>query len=78
MEDLKEFYPNTILETGSDLIFFWVARMVMLGTELTGQLPFKQVLYIDLIRDFLGKERPLIKYKLRFFKKNNILKKLNK
>lgn len=42
-EDLKQFYPNSILETGSDLIFFWVARMVMLGKELTGQLPFKQV-----------------------------------
>jgi len=42
-EDLNQFYPNSILETGSDLIFFWVARMVMLGRELTGQLPFKQV-----------------------------------
>ncbi|TKS88719.1 Valine--tRNA ligase, mitochondrial [Collichthys lucidus] len=42
--DLQCFYPNSILETGSDLIFFWVARMVMLGTELTGQLPFRQVL----------------------------------
>lgn len=41
--DLQCFYPNSVLETGSDLIFFWVARMVMLGTELTGQLPFKQV-----------------------------------
>uniref|UniRef100_A0A671P092 valine--tRNA ligase n=1 Tax=Sinocyclocheilus anshuiensis TaxID=1608454 RepID=A0A671P092_9TELE len=44
-EDLKQFYPNSVLETGSDLIFFWVARMVMLGRELTGQLPFKQVLF---------------------------------
>lgn len=43
-EDLKQFYPNSMLETGSDLIFFWVARMVMLGRELTGRLPFKQVL----------------------------------
>lgn len=43
--DLQQFYPNSVLETGSDLIFFWVARMVMLGTELTGQLPFKQVTY---------------------------------
>lgn len=43
--DIQHFYPNSILETGSDLIFFWVARMVMLGTELTGQLPFKQVLW---------------------------------
>ncbi|XP_053493838.1 valine--tRNA ligase, mitochondrial [Ictalurus furcatus] len=55
-EDLKEFYPNTILETGSDLIFFWVARMVMLGTELTGQLPFKQVLFHSLVRDKHGRK----------------------
>lgn len=44
--DLQHFYPNSVLETGSDLIFFWVARMVMLGSELTGQLPFKQVGYL--------------------------------
>ncbi|XP_030644740.1 valine--tRNA ligase, mitochondrial [Chanos chanos] len=55
-EDLKQFYPNTILETGSDLIFFWVARMVMLGTELTGQLPFKQVLLHSLVRDKHGRK----------------------
>lgn len=42
-QDLQQFYPSSLLETGSDLIFFWVARMVMLGMELTGQLPFKQV-----------------------------------
>ncbi|KAB5517774.1 hypothetical protein PHYPO_G00171030 [Pangasianodon hypophthalmus] len=54
--DLKQFYPNTILETGSDLIFFWVARMVMLGTELTGQLPFKQVLFHSLVRDKHGRK----------------------
>ncbi|KAK3524786.1 hypothetical protein QTP86_005463 [Hemibagrus guttatus] len=55
-EDLKQFYPNTILETGSDLIFFWVARMVMLGTELTGQLPFKKVLFHSLVRDKHGRK----------------------
>ncbi|TSK28260.1 Valine--tRNA ligase, mitochondrial [Bagarius yarrelli] len=55
-EDVKQFYPNTILETGSDLIFFWVARMVMLGTELTGQLPFKQVLFHSLVRDKHGRK----------------------
>lgn len=55
-EDLKQFYPNTILETGSDLIFFWVARMVMLGKELTGQLPFKQVLFHSLVRDKYGRK----------------------
>ncbi|XP_051991627.1 valine--tRNA ligase, mitochondrial-like isoform X1 [Xyrauchen texanus] len=55
-EDLKHFYPNSILETGSDLIFFWVARMVMLGRELTGQLPFKQVLFHSLVRDKYGRK----------------------
>lgn len=55
-EDLTQFYPNSILETGSDLIFFWVARMVMLGTELTGQLPFKQVLFHSLVRDKYGRK----------------------
>lgn len=54
--DLQSFYPNSILETGSDLIFFWVARMVMLGTELTGQLPFKQVLLHSLVRDRHGRK----------------------
>nr|XP_046273026.1 valine--tRNA ligase, mitochondrial isoform X2 [Scatophagus argus] len=54
--DLQQFYPNSILETGSDLIFFWVARMVMLGTELTGHLPFKQVLLHPLVRDKHGRK----------------------
>ncbi|KAG7225370.1 hypothetical protein INR49_027359 [Caranx melampygus] len=54
--DLQRYYPNSILETGSDLIFFWVARMVMLGTELTGQLPFKQVLFHSLVRDKHGRK----------------------
>ncbi|KAF7643556.1 hypothetical protein LDENG_00237500, partial [Lucifuga dentata] len=54
--DLQLYYPNSILETGSDLVFFWVARMVMLGTELTGQLPFKQVLLHSLVRDKHGRK----------------------
>lgn len=54
--DLQKFYPNSMLETGSDLIFFWVARMVMLGAELTGQLPFKQVLFHSLVRDKYGRK----------------------
>ncbi|XP_061597128.1 valine--tRNA ligase, mitochondrial [Cololabis saira] len=54
--DLRCFYPNSLLETGSDLIFFWVARMVMLGTQLTGQLPFKQVLFHSLVRDKYGRK----------------------
>uniref|UniRef100_A0A7N9AW81 Valine--tRNA ligase, mitochondrial n=1 Tax=Mastacembelus armatus TaxID=205130 RepID=A0A7N9AW81_9TELE len=54
--DLQRFYPNSILETGNDLIFFWVARMVMLGTELTRQLPFKQVVFHSLVRDEHGRK----------------------
>lgn len=37
------FYPGTLLETGHDILFFWVARMVMLGLKLTGRLPFREV-----------------------------------
>ncbi|TNN23116.1 Valine--tRNA ligase, mitochondrial [Liparis tanakae] len=54
--DLQRFYPTSILETGSDLLFFWVARMVMLGTELTGQLPFRQVLLHSMVRDGHGRK----------------------
>ena len=42
-EDLLKFYPTDLLETASDIMFFWVARMVMMGLKLTGLLPFKQV-----------------------------------
>lgn len=42
-EDLSVFYPGTLLETGHDILFFWVARMVMLGLKLTGRLPFREV-----------------------------------
>lgn len=42
-EDLNVFYPGTLLETGHDILFFWVARMVMMGLKLTGKLPFKEV-----------------------------------
>ena len=42
-DDLKAFYPTTLLETGLDIIFFWVARMVMMGLQLTDQLPFTSV-----------------------------------
>jgi valyl-tRNA synthetase len=40
----EKYYPLTLMETGHDILFFWVARMVMLGTQLTGQLPFKVML----------------------------------
>jgi len=42
-EDLSEFYPTNLLETASDIMFFWVARMVMMAVQLTDQLPFQQV-----------------------------------
>lgn len=42
-EDLSVFYPGSLLETGHDILFFWVARMVMLGLKLTGKLPFREV-----------------------------------
>uniref|UniRef100_A0A8C3PBU8 Valine--tRNA ligase, mitochondrial n=1 Tax=Chrysemys picta bellii TaxID=8478 RepID=A0A8C3PBU8_CHRPI len=54
--DLQEFYPNSLLETGSDLLFFWVARMVMLGEQLTGELPFSQVFLHSLVRDAHGRK----------------------
>lgn len=47
-EDLNVFYPGTLLETGHDILFFWVARMVMMGLKLTGKLPFKEVRSVTL------------------------------
>ncbi|XP_029387417.1 valine--tRNA ligase, mitochondrial isoform X2 [Mus pahari] len=54
--DLAHFYPLTLLETGSDLLMFWVGRMVMLGTQLTGQLPFSKVLLHSMVRDRQGRK----------------------
>jgi len=55
-EDLRRFYPNTLLETGFDIIFFWVARMVMMGLELTDKLPFKSVFLHPMVRDKYGRK----------------------
>ena len=41
--DLAKYFPGALLETGHDILFFWVARMAMLSLELTGQAPFKEV-----------------------------------
>lgn len=54
--DLEAFYPTTLLETGHDILFFWVARMVMMGIGLTGKLPFKTVLLHSLVRDKKGRK----------------------
>ncbi|KAF2362464.1 Valine-tRNA ligase [Trinorchestia longiramus] len=51
---LRRYYPTSVLVTGQDILFFWVARMVMLGTELTGRLPFKTVQLHGLVCDSSG------------------------
>ena len=53
---LKKFYPTTDLVTGPDIIFFWVARMIMAGYELMGDLPFRNVYFTGIIRDKLGRK----------------------
>ncbi len=54
--DLKKFYPTSVLVTGYDIIFFWVARMIFSGCEHTGQPPFHTVLIHGLVRDNQGRK----------------------
>ena len=55
-EDFKKFYPTTTLVTGFDIIFFWVARMITMGLEFTGEAPFSTVFIHGLIRDEKGQK----------------------
>ncbi|KAG8805237.1 hypothetical protein FRC17_005615, partial [Serendipita sp. 399] len=54
--DYELFYPASVLETGWDILFFWVARMVMLGLKLTGKMPFEEVICHAMIRDAHGRK----------------------
>jgi valyl-tRNA synthetase len=54
--DLQRFYPASVLETGYDILFFWVARMVMLGLELTDKAPFHTIYLHGLVRDAEGQK----------------------
>ena len=55
-ETLKKFYPTTDLVTGPDIIFFWVARMIMAGYEFMGEMPFRNVYFTGIIRDKQGRK----------------------
>lgn len=55
-EDFKQFYPLNLMETGHDILFFWVARMIMIGYKMTGKLPFKEILLHGLICDSDGRK----------------------
>ncbi len=53
-EDMKDFYPNSLLITGFDILFFWVARMMMMGESFVGELPFNHIYLHALVRDENG------------------------
>lgn len=55
-EDLQRYFPTSLLVTGFDIIFFWVARMMMMSLEFTGKIPFKDVYVTGLIRDENGQK----------------------
>ena len=54
--DLQYFYPTSVLVTGYDIIFFWVARMIVFGLEFMGEVPFKKVLVHGIVRDSQGRK----------------------
>ena len=55
-EDFKKFYPNTVMETGQDILYQWVARMICLGLYVTGEIPFKNVYLHGMVRSEDGRK----------------------
>lgn len=55
-DEIKYYYPTSTLVTGPDIIFFWVARMIMAGYEFVGDMPFKNVYFTGIVRDALGRK----------------------
>ncbi|HOQ97759.1 MAG TPA: valine--tRNA ligase [Anaerolineae bacterium] len=55
-EDLRTFYPTSVMETAYDILFFWVARMIMFGLEMTGEVPFHTVYLHGMVRDEYGQK----------------------
>ncbi|NOQ39373.1 MAG: valine--tRNA ligase [Anaerolineales bacterium] len=63
--DLEYFYPTTMMETGTDILFFWVARMIMMGLELTDKIPFSMVYLHGLVMDEEGQKMSRTKGKTK-------------